>query len=383
MNRTSNNISDKYICTCHFEDDAIIDFIERNTSNKENVICAYCDFGAQESSIVSLTKLTEFVKEGITNYYGTPDGECLDYDEQEGGWIKVELLDTLEVLESELYVDDRQILIDVESIIPELEWVRKDPYYPEKHHQNIMDWNQFGKLVKHKIRFSSYSSTEFDSFEGKVSDILTEIARGVDKLELITKLSPETIFYRCRQHSTGETPNSIKELGSPPLEYCTSENRMSPAGISMFYGAFDQMTAKVEVINNDSIKDEPMLTMGNFQLKEPLHVIDLTRLPEPPSIFKENNRELYHTVWFLRYFIDDVSKVISPDKYVHIEYIPTQVVTEYFRYILPDEVGVVNGIVYPSSKNTNGKCCVLFMDDETCKECLNLIEFKTTNLSES
>jgi len=61
------------------------------------------------------------------------------------------------------------------------------------------------------------------------------------------------------------------------------------------------------------------------------------------------------------------------DGYEHIEYVPTQVVTEYFRYVVPEiAIYKIDGIVYPSAKEGGKNCCVLFFDNDECKEVFDL-----------
>uniref|UniRef100_UPI0013D35F87 RES domain-containing protein n=2 Tax=Pseudomonas TaxID=286 RepID=UPI0013D35F87 len=48
------------------------------------------------------------------------------------------------------------------------------------------------------------------------------------------------------------------------------------------------------------------------------------------------------------------------------DYVPTQVVTEYFRHVYrTDDDHQIDGIIYPSSK-TGNKAIVIFADDSGC-----------------
>ena len=50
-----------------------------------------------------------------------------------------------------------------------------------------------------------------------------------------------------------------------------------------------------------------------------------------------------------------------------IEYVPTQVFTEYIRHRYEDiEGNPIGGILYPSSRNPGGISCVLFIMNEQC-----------------
>ena len=70
---------------------------------------------------------------------------------------------------------------------------------------------------------------------------------------------------------------------------------------------------------------------------------------------------------FLTYFSNDISRPIS--EYYNIEYIPTQIVTEYLRHVYKTDKGVkIDGILYKSSKNKGGVNIVIFTDASECSE---------------
>ena len=59
-------------------------------------------------------------------------------------------------------------------------------------------------------------------------------------------------------------------------------------------------------------------------------------------------------------FISDFTKAIQRSGYEHIDYVPTQIVTEYFRHVfkIGDQINI-DGIIYPSSKNEGKKAIVI------------------------
>jgi hypothetical protein len=76
-----------------------------------------------------------------------------------------------------------------------------------------------------------------------------------------------------------------------------------------------------------------------------------------------------------------LSKSIEKDGREHIEYVPTQIVTEFFRYPFSEDNKIsIDGIIYPSSKNIGKKACVLFFDSNKCKEELVLMKLETKKL---
>ena len=141
---------------------------------------------------------------------------------------------------------------------------------------------------------------------------------------------------------------------------------MSPAGIPMFYGSLDAKTAIAETYDKKGII-KSYVTVATFKTLKAFKVLDLTSLPEMPSLFDPSKRHFRAPFIFIRSFLADFSKPIERDGREHIEYVPTQVVTEYFRHIVRDEAGdIVRGIVYPSARRKKGKSCVLFFENKDC-----------------
>jgi len=111
------------------------------------------------------------------------------------------------------------------------------------------------------------------------------------------------------------------------------------------------------------------LSVAKFETARDAWVVDLTALPEFPSLFDEGRRHLRAPISFLRDFVEDLAKPIAKDGREHIEYVPTQIVTEYLRYVFRTETGHrVRGVIYQSARNGGGKCCVLFFKNKHCCE---------------
>jgi hypothetical protein len=67
-------------------------------------------------------------------------------------------------------------------------------------------------------------------------------------------------------------------------------------------------------------------------------------------------------------FIKDFRKPIDRKDRAHIDYVPTQIVTEYFRHIFEYKGHNVDGIIYPSSKGSGREAVVIFANNEQCLE---------------
>ncbi len=362
-------LENKFVCSNHIQDYAVIDFISRNA--KEG-ICSYCYPEDQDGNVVQLEELTYFLEKGITYFFGEANNEGVAYDSEEGGWLGTNVFDTDDLLLNELAIDiDDSILFrDISCLLPDYSWCRKDPYKILEHKELAFDWNRFCDLVKHKIRYTFFLAKSFDSERKELNQILFSIGDGVSDLNLTRKIDINTKIYRCRQHNLteAEIAATFDGLTSPPIMNAIYPNRMSPAGISMFYGAFDEETAVTEIYSLTDITEKPYITIGTFNVTKELLIVDFTKLPQL-SRFDETQRKHYYILLFFHSFVNDLSRKIKIDKENHIEYVPTQIMTEYFRYLYSKPI---DGIIYNSSKDTHGKCCVLFKDNEESKDYLIL-----------
>lgn len=232
-------------------------------------------------------------------------------------------------------------------------------------------WEEFCKQVKYKTRYVFFRVKDSeDSYRGveeiKPRYMLDALAGIVSESQILSEVRPGTEFYRVRVHDPGEHFGQSAELGPPPESCAIFSNRMSPAGISMFYGAVEESTAIEETF--DSNRPGPSVaTVGVFKTLKTFKVLDLSKLPKVPSLFDEGVRHLRPGISFLYDFVRDISKPIVKDGREHIEYVPTQVMTEFFQYIFEDQDGEnLKGIFYPSSRNKGGVACALFFSQKDC-----------------
>lgn len=118
----------------------------------------------------------------------------------------------------------------------------------------------------------------------------------------------------------------------------------------MFYGAFDEKTAVKETFNSARNNNE-VITVGQFRTAREFPVVDLTRAPSVPSIFDSARRDSRPDMIFLNHFMRDFQASVTKDGREHIDYVPTQIVTEYIRHLYshPD-LGIVRGVLYRSAR---------------------------------
>jgi hypothetical protein len=127
----------------------------------------------------------------------------------------------------------------------------------------------------------------------------------------------------------------------------------------MFYGAMDAETARAEIA-----KQGKYVTTGLFLAAKPLVVVDFTKELTLPSLFDIPQRGTRDILRFVQGFVHDLQRSIAKDGREHVDYVPTQIVTEYFRRTFLDRN--VDGLLYPSAKNDGGVCCVLFVERNQC-----------------
>ena len=232
-----------------------------------------------------------------------------------------------------------------------------------------LSWEEFARVVKHRVRYLRFPPGHTDTDDEGVgpADVLDALAHIFARYPLVTTLNAGTRLFRVRIHNPAKIPkNTVAALGPPPVEHARFSNRMSPAGMSMFYGALDETTAGMEThVRRDG--NPVAATVATFELVENLRVVDFTKLPDVPSVFATDEARFERSaILFLHAFLNDgFAEPIEKDGREHVDYVPSQVVTEYLRYRLAEQLGEpIRGILYPSARKPGGVGCVLFVAHE-------------------
>jgi hypothetical protein len=350
----------EFLCSHHIEEKYIIKFILINGKIRR---CSYCK---SKRKSLELSEVLKLIVDGInfnyedpnnTRYYNKDnvygfDGNIMPFNE-----MYFDL--GLEINNSELQNDITKYLYN-NSL-----YCRKDEYISESDYYHSA-WNNLKEIVKTKARFVFHFEQQFSTYgSANPIDILNKVQNSISHFNLFRSIDASKKLYRCRQH---EKENEIDELGiniaSNPTLNCKTNNRMSPAGISMFYSSPHKDICINEVVNFKN-KKKPYYTTAFFRPKKTLKLVDLTQIPEIPSAFDKKNNMQIETLFFLKDFIKDISKPIHENDSI-IEYVPTQIVTEYIRY---NPSLKVDGLIYSSSIDNLKENYVLFMNhEESLKE---------------
>jgi len=274
----------------------------------------------------------------------------------------------------ELEINHEELRNVLLQTLGEKEWCQKDPHGLLLDDDLLFSWQRLSRQIKHEARYVFFRLKTRKEYSNE-SDLVREpheimeyLGSFISELNLIRTLPKNTKIYRARASNKGEKFKTVKELGPPDAVDAKYSNRMSPAGIPMFYGSLEKKTT-LEEIRDPNKNETVIVSTAIFSTLEDIKVLDLTDVPSTPSIFDENMRHFRLPLSFLNSFLADFMKPITKDGREHIEYVPTQVVTEYFRHIFKDiEKTQIQGILYPSSRLKKGKACVLFFDQNNCTE---------------
>ena len=222
-------------------------------------------------------------------------------------------------------------------------------------------WENFCHAVKHETRFLFFADANEDDdaepFQVRPGGMLTALGEVIRDCDLIQDVRVGKRMFRARGHKAGATLTEPIDLGPPPEDCAKSAGRMNAPGIVVMYASIDRETALAEAPG-----DHSDFSVAEFELLKDVRAVDLTHIPPTPSIFEDGARE---SLQFLHRFAEDVSQPFTPDTEIHIEYTPTQVVSEYLRHRLRDREGrPIHGLLYKSAKDTGRINIALFIESK-------------------
>ncbi len=327
---------DKNVCAGHFKDKYLQEYISNNGHEGE---CSYC--GKKNIAVMDMKSFLQYVEERLSQRLCSLDDANLplassfydDKDEEIPGFCRAG--NFILPKKSEKYENvwnlmcnyslstlNDELNSDIASCFNNEVHIQKDVFAENLDEKLSYAWDYFSKMVKYKKRYTFFHDSRFIKQEKWNNDVLMEINHLCGKI-LASKLPKGTLIFRGRPNETDIPRTSFKDLTAPPAE-SAKENRMSAIGISMFYGSFDKDTVIQEIRN---YTQDAVIDLGEFELKKDLMVIDLCRIPEHLSFWMPKHFMEYK---FLKKFHMEITKPIDNPG---IEYVPTQIFTEYIRFM--------------------------------------------------
>lgn len=370
----------KCICSRHYEDNYLKELIDKDATPGK---CSYC---GRTAPVRDMQKFAQDVTWKIHLHYNNADDEGLllassFYDDEKEvipGFKRVgpyilpndaeHFESALEMMEElGLISDNDELNEDIEEMFSTQLWVKKDFNIPDENIRLTDEWLKFAKEVTETRRFTFLAKPEFTNLAiGKgagYGDILSKLSRIINEQHLCEILNKGTRLYRSRAVEDIDSDYGFKDLTSAPAKFAFP-NRMSPAGIGVFYASFEEDVAKKECVGSDS-----HFVVGTFETMRDMIVIDLTKIPTPSfwmSGWQEN--------LFLHRFHHEITKPLNEDDRNKLRYVPTQIFTEFLRYMFKTEKGLnVDGLIYGSAKVKDERNVVLFCNNEQSKDYVSLI----------
>lgn len=363
---------DKYVCVKHFSDPYLNEYIIKNGHKGK---CSYC--GEKHTIVLDMKSFMQYINERLSqrlcplddanlplasSFYDDEDEEISGFS-RAGAFILPNQAEQYDDVQDVIYnyglcTSNDQLNEDIASCFNTGFYTQTDVFTEDKDKELSYAWNYFSKMVKYKKRYTFFQDPHFTRQEQWRDDVLTEINQICGNI-LVSQLPKGTVIYRGRPNETGVPRTSFEELTAPPSKLA-KENRMSATGISMFYGALDNNTPIQEIRN---YAPDAVIDLGKFELKRELVVIDLFKIPKHLSFWMP---QYFREYKFLKQFHLEITKPI--DKNPSIEYVPTQIFTEYIRFMNNYHI---DGIIYRSSL-TGERNVVLFYDNETSANVLQL-----------
>jgi hypothetical protein len=366
--RGYGEIPDKYVCVNCFDDYALKNFIKLSATHK---ICSYCNKKYKTNKCVKLEDIITYILECIMTEWEDP-AESFPYESKEGGY-QGNTYDTYDLLldQEPIMTIHQELFNDIHSSYNNGLWGRNF-FLPYEEMIISEEWYRLTESIKHRQRFTTFINLSYNEDDEDDYDInynltnsqtgnmsIKYISNAIKHNNLLSIISKNTYIYRLRKSNINTNYNNPHEMGSIPKINAKHANRMSPVGIPMFYGALDINTALLEIRPCDT----DYIHIAKFRPSRALFVVNFSSIPYIPSIY-ENNKFSREEIRFLHDFVKHISMPISSDAN-ELEYIPTQVITEYLRYFFKYEGKNIDGIIYKSSFNLK-KAIVLFVENEQC-----------------
>jgi len=354
----------EFVCAKCFDDEGMQEFVANHAENTE---CDFCGDISDRPIAAPFDDVTEHIAACIGRFYDDPSNAGLAYETREGGWQGAtytthEIFDELGL---DFPNDDSGRLRDeIASAMPTDLWSDAEPYRLNVDEQLRYSWEAFCRVINHELRYFFVQNKRDDDDDDEIygpREILQLIFSYAKRAGAFVTMPRGTHLYRARHQPDGEAYVSAAQLGSPPVEHAIQTNRMSPPGIVMTYLADDPETALAETSNTPGT-----FALGEFVTERDALILDLTQLPPVPSLFAELSDTLEYdprpALNFLHTISREISRPIARDDRVHIEYVPTQVVTEFVRTTVALGKQAVEGIRYKSSRPGARTAVVLFAD---------------------
>jgi hypothetical protein len=330
------------ICENCFNDLEIKKFIE--TTSQVNGVCGYCEVSSART--IDLNELLDFFSGFIdvfitNNEQGIPLNELINRD-----W---------RIFSSDAHSD--KLLNEILGIIPSK---INSADTPVSYIDEIVECVDYWDILKEDVKWKRRFLTDSEAIKNLGWDTFFTPDAGLPK---------DKTLYRARIHSSdNQYTYPLDKMGSPPKKQVTS-GRANPDGIPFLYLSADYKTTLYET--RVTYLDD--VSIGSFKLRDvkELILVDFNS-SESPFLQEDSIKEHVKYKLLKEKISLDLSKPIR--RYdSQLEYLPTQFICEFIRYIKG-----ADGIIFNSSLHKGGINYVIF--DSEKLECIGVEKYQVTSV---
>ena len=271
---------DERVCADCFGDKPLKECVIQNV---DSVSCSFCGRHSSSSIAAPLPPIVDHILSCVKRDYDSAVS-TLPFDSHYGfrgkTWLGVELLrDEIQI--SFQHENQRLYNVLANSLGHVTLWCRRNPLQLRQDDALTYTWWLFCREVKHRRRyFFEGDDLSWTAKDPNVrtpagglrpADILRSVTQAIHDFGLVRTLDAGATFYRARAQTKGGVLTSGRDFGPPPVAFATNSNRMSPAGIVMFYGSTEVETASAEVAHlygdagfGGSISNAPRVSSCGF-----------------------------------------------------------------------------------------------------------------------
>lgn len=325
--------------------------------------CSFCSPENIQTRVINYDLLLEHICEKVEGEFETYNNE---YDDDEGNPV-VPVLDSFDLMgKIGLNIENEDLFGQIREHFSESDWVSYEAMAPTEDQVFSGGWSRFKDLVM-RLGPDAYKD-HFDPGRSEDDPEHIHIAHVPGMLvgivhNLVVKLPSGTSIWRVRVLSSD--PQVPDDFTSPPKALAKQPNRMSPVGISMFYGAEDYETAVAETVDHSRLQGHTVYGI-QFETTCDFQILDLTQIYGQAHFNFQKRFRKFGPRGFLEEFVQDLSQPIERDGNERKEYIPTQIFTEQVRSKMTSKTGdSILGIKFTSSR-TGGICYVIFAEQDQC-----------------
>ncbi|MFJ3404154.1 RES domain-containing protein [Promicromonospora sp. NPDC090134] len=348
--------TDDTMCLRHITDRHLLRRVEQFATSGACTICV-----TASGQVINLEHLAQVVYDFAERTYDH-DGFRIEGEQLQSPMDTEEIVERLLADAIEPAVLDPVAGLMGGLIHEELDWF--EPFDMDHNAGVEFEWDDFEQSIKHESRLlSPAAGAQPETAPERNHEFVRSLLVFAEKRAgLVRAIGRGTELHRARierdarklERDARESPAGT--LGPAPAER-VSAGRMNAQGVPMLYVAQDVETACAEVASH-SPYDEAVV--GTFILQRTLHILDLTLVPPPRSVFDDTIEEGDNRLNSLGFYRDRITRPVILDGNHPVDYVASQILTEAFRWWTSPRL---DGIAYPSRVREGGTNIVLFFGD--------------------